>query len=267
MTDKSQRTEKPTPRRIAQARREGRFAVSREAVGALQFLAFSALTAAFGAGYCSHIVNTTRYLFRAAFTSELTSAGIMRLLKLVVQRDFLPLGIFGGLLLAVSLAAQLGVTRLGASWKGLMPNFKRLNPLSRLREMPRQNVPALIQAMLLLPLFGAAVYSIVSDNWSALLRMPLQGVEQGARQAAISVQSLLWKVAMLFLVLGAFDYWRQNRRYLADLRMSKQELREESKEMEGNPRVRKLRREWLRRRMRPPGADRRESSAAGIIHG
>jgi flagellar biosynthesis protein FlhB len=72
---------------------------------------------------------------------------------------------------------------------------------------------------------------------------------------------------MLFLVLGAFDYWRQNRRYLADLRMSKQELREESKEMEGNPRVRKLRREWLRRRMRPPGADRRESSAAGIIHG
>jgi flagellar biosynthetic protein FlhB len=249
MADKSQQTEKPTPRRIERARRDGRFAVSREAVGALQFLAFSALMAAFGAEYCSHVISTTRYLFRAAFTSELTSAEIMRLLKLIVQRDFLPLGIFGGLLLAVSLAAQLAVTRLGVSWKGLMPNLKRLNPLSRLREMPRQNVPALLQAMLLLPLFGAAVYSIVKDNWTALLRMPLEGVEQGARQMAISVQTLLWKVAMLFVVLGAFDYWRQSRRYMADLRMSKQEVREESKEMEGNPRIRKLRREWLRRRM------------------
>lgn len=253
MPDKSQQTEKPTPRRIEQARKEGRFAVSREAVGALQFLAFTALMAAFGAEYCSHLISTTRYLFRSAFTSELSSAEVMQLLKMVVKRDFLPLGIFGGLLMLVSLAGQLGVTRLGVSLKGLTPNFKRLNPVSRLRELPRQNVPAFFQAMLMLPLFGVAVYGIVKDNWTALLRMPLQGAELGAREMAISVQSLFWKAAVLFLVLGAFDFWRQSRRYMADLRMSKHELREESKEMEGNPqirgRIRQLRKEWLRRRM------------------
>jgi flagellar biosynthetic protein FlhB len=63
----------------------------------------------------------------------------------------------------------------------------------------------------------------------------------------------MWKGAALFIVMGAIDFVRQNRRYTADLRMSKQELREEAKEMEGNPqvraRVRQLRREWLRRRM------------------
>jgi flagellar biosynthetic protein FlhB len=54
-------------------------------------------------------------------------------------------------------------------------------------------------------------------------------------------------------VLGAIDFFRQNRRYIADLRMSKQEIREEAKENEGNPqvkmRIRRLRRDLLRRRM------------------
>lgn len=253
MADKSQQTEKATPRHIERARREGRFAVSREAVGALQFFAFTTMLAAFGAGYCLHVMDTADYLLRTAFTAELDPARIMRLLRLVVVRDFVPLGVLGGVLLLASLAAQLASTRFGVSLKGLTPNFKRLSLATRLRELPRQNIPALFQAIVLLPLFTMAVYGIVKDNWDALMRMPLQGVEMGTRQMAVAVQALIWKAAALFVVLGAFDFWRQNRRYMADLRMSKQELREESKEMEGNPqirgRIRQLRRDWFRRRM------------------
>jgi flagellar biosynthetic protein FlhB len=253
MPDKSQQTEKPTPRRIEQARREGRFAVSREAVGAIQFAAFAALLGWFGADYCSRMMESARYLFRAAFTAEITAAELMRLVRLLLYRDFLPLATAGAALLAVSLGAQLATTRLGLSAKGLTPNVKRLNFLSRLRELPRQNIPSLVQAVVLLPLVAAAVYGIVKDNWDALLAMPLQAVERSSRQMAISIQDLVWKGAMLFIVMGAIDFARQNRRYIADLRMSKQELREEAKEMEGNPqvraRVRQLRREWLRRRM------------------
>jgi flagellar biosynthetic protein FlhB len=222
-------------------------------VGAFQFLTFAALMAWFGAAYCWHVIATGRYLFQAAFTTQLSANEVTRLMGLVLRRDFLPLGISGGILMLASLSAQLGVTRGGLSVKSLTPNFKRLSPLAKLRELPRQNIPSLLQAAVLLPLFASAVYGIVQDNWSALLRMPLQEAETGARQMAISVQSLLWKAAFLFAILGAVDLWRQNRRYTADLRMSKQDLREESKETEGNPqirgRLRQLRREWLRRRM------------------
>ncbi len=253
MADKSQQTEKATPRRVEQARREGRFAVSREAVGALQFATFAALLGWFGAGYCSHIMESSRYLLRTAFTAELNAAELLRITRLLLFRDFLPLGLAGGTLLAVSLGAQLATTRLGVSAKGLAPNIKRLNFLSRLRELPRQNIPSFVQALVLLPLFAGAVYGIVKDNWDALLAMPLQAVEKSSLQMAVSIQDLIWKGAMLFVVMGAIDFVRQNRRYMADLRMSKQELREEAKEMEGNPqvraRVRQLRREWLRRRM------------------
>ena len=58
---------------------------------------------------------------------------------------------------------------------------------------------------------------------------------------------------MAFLVFGAVDMFRQHRRYLKDLRMSKQEIRDEHKEVEGNQqvkaRIRRLQRDVLRRRM------------------
>jgi flagellar biosynthetic protein FlhB len=253
MEDKSQKTEKATPRRIEQARREGRFPVSREAVGAVQFLAFATLFTAFGAEYCARLMETTRYLFRSAFTIDITSVELQRMTRVVALRDFVPLGIFGGALLVVSLAGQLTSTRMGFSLKGLAPNIQRLNFLSRIRELPRQNIPSTLQAAVLLPVFALAVWGIVKDNWDSLLRMPLQDVHEGTRQLGLSVRSLMWKAAGLFVVFGAIDFVRQHRRYAKDLRMSRQEVRQEFKEMEGDPqirgRIRQLRREWLRRRM------------------
>ena len=64
---------------------------------------------------------------------------------------------------------------------------------------------------------------------------------------------LFWKAAGVFLVFGAVDLFRQKRRYKQDLKMSKQEIRDEIKEVEGNPlmkqRIRRLRRDMARRRM------------------
>jgi flagellar biosynthetic protein FlhB len=111
----------------------------------------------------------------------------------------------------------------------------------------------LVQALVLLPVFGMAVYGVVKENLNAITAIPLEGVEQGARQMTESVKVLIWRAAAVFVVLGAFDFWRQRRRYTSDLKMSKQEIRDEMKELEGNPqikaRIRRLQREWLRRRM------------------
>jgi flagellar biosynthetic protein FlhB len=253
MADNGQRTEKPTPRRLERARKEGKFPVSREAVASVQFLLFALLLGTFGARWYHGTLEDCRYLLRHAFSSELTQAEVVRFARGIVARDFAPLALFGGALLAVTLAAQLATTRFGIAGPALAPNFGRLNFFARFKQLPRQNLPLFAQAAVLLPLFAFAVYGILKDNFGALLLMPLQGVDQSARQMAASIQSLVWKAAAVFLVLGAYDYWRQHRRYMADLRMSKQELREEAKEMEGDPqiksRIRQLRREWLRRRM------------------
>jgi len=253
MADRSQQTERPTLRRIEKARREGRFRTSRDLVAAVQFLAFVMLLAGSGAEWFARLRLSTRSLLAEAFRGEITVAEVLRITYWITFRDLLPFALGGGILVAVTLTTQLAITRFGFASQKLLPDFKRLNVISRLRELPRQNLTVFSQALLLLPVFGLAVYVVIRNNLHALVLLPLQSAQQGARQLASSIQDLFWKATLVFLVLGAFDFWRQHRRYLADLRMTKQEVREELKETEGNPqmraRIRRLQRDLLRRRM------------------
>lgn len=253
MQDKSQRTEQPTPRRIEKARREGRFFSSREFLSALQFLVFVAIVAACGARWLNETNQAARQVLRRAFAGDLGTTEVVRLFEVMAWSSIAPLALAGGALVLVTLACQFAMTRMGFSLKKLAPDARRLNPVSRVRDLFRQNVWALGKALVMIPLFGSAVYWIASENLPAYLALPLMGVHVGLRQVADSILELLWKAAGVFLVFGAVDLLRQRRRYQQDLRMTKQEVREEAKDLEGNPRVksriRRLQRDLLRRQM------------------
>jgi flagellar biosynthetic protein FlhB len=192
-------------------------------------------------------------LFQHALDPRLTPEEVVALSLDLLKRTLVPVAILGAALIAITLAVQLGVTRMGVSLKKLAPNVERLNPLSKLRELPKQNLPSLLQAVVMIPVFGAAVYFLVTDDFQSYLSLPLRSVPSGAVQAATSIQALLWKASFVFVVFGAVDLLRQKRRYQQDLKMSKQEIRDEFKEVEGSPlmkqRIRKLRRDMARRRM------------------
>jgi flagellar biosynthetic protein FlhB len=253
MPDKSQRTEQPTLHRIEKARREGQFASSREFLGAVQFLAFVFLLSRWGGAWLAGTNRSTRLLMERAFHPDLGTSGLMGACRDALLSCLTPLAALGAVLLTLSLGSQLTMTRMGFSMKKLAPDFKRLNPLSRVREMFRQNTWALAKALVMLPLAALAVWAIARDNLAAYLSMPFQSIEGATRQMAGSLMGLLWKAAGVFVVLGAVDLVRERRRYMADLRMSRQELREEAKELEGNPqikaRIRRLQRDLVRRQM------------------
>ena len=253
MADKDQKTEQPTLRRMLKAREEGNFPSARVFLGAIQFLAFVAMLRYWGGTWITATHETMAQLLHHALAPDLDPAFILNLSVELIERTFMPLAVLGGVLIGVTLAAQFMVTRLGVSLKKLAPDFQRLNPANRLRELPRQNIPALLQAVVMLPVFGAAVYFLVRDDFQAFLSLPLKSVTAGAAQVGASIQTLLWKASFVFLVFGAVDLFRQKRRYQQDLRMSKQEIRDELKEVEGNPlmkqRIRRLRRDMARRRM------------------
>ena len=235
------------------AREEGNFPSARIFVGAIQFLAFVAMLRSWGGTWITATHDTMSQLLHHALAPSLDPAFILNLSVELIERTFLPLAVLGGVLVGVTLAAQFMVTRLGVSLKKLAPDFQRLNPATRLRELPRQNIPSLLQAVVMLPVFGAAVYYLVRDDFQAFLSLPLKSVSAGAAQVGASIQTLLWKASFVFLVFGAVDLFRQKRRYQKDLRMSKQEIRDELKEVEGSPlmkqRIRRLRRDMARRRM------------------
>jgi flagellar biosynthesis protein FlhB len=253
MADNGQKTEQPTQRRVKKAREEGNFASAKVFVNALQFLAFVAMMHSWGSVWVTAIHRNLASLLNHASTARMDPKFVVYISLDLARETLMPLMLLGAVLMVVTLAAQFFVTRLGLSLKKLAPDFNRLNPMTRMKELPKQNIPALLQAMVMLPVFGAVVYFLVRDNFNELLTLPLTTVASGATQVGRTIESLLWKASGVFLIFGLVDLFRQKRRYQQDLRMSKQEIRDELKEVEGNPmmkaRIRRIRRDMARKRM------------------
>ena len=125
--------------------------------------------------------------------------------------------------------------------------------MSRVTSVFSQNVSSLFQALLLLPVLGTAVYAIARSSLPELLRLSRSAVEPGTFVMAHAIAQLLWRSAWVLFAIGVLDYVRQYRRHNANLRMSKQEIREELKQTDGNPeiknRVRRIQRDFARRNM------------------
>jgi flagellar biosynthetic protein FlhB len=253
MADSGQRTEKPTQQRIKKARREGNFPSSREFVSAVQFLGFVIIAASFGGTFFVRIARAIRYFLSVAFTVDLTTAGVVAMVRGIVLPLVQPLGIAGAALVLLVLFAQLSSTKLGIAGKKLAPDFKRLDPLKKITSLPGQNLPMLLQAVVLLPIVSAAVYYEATENLDSFLELPWMSAQAGAVRVASTIGTSMWRAAGVFLIVGLVDLMWQWRRYTNQLKMSKQEIRDEMKEQDGNPqmkgRIRRLQRDLLRRQM------------------
>jgi flagellar biosynthesis protein FlhB len=253
MADQGQRTEKPTKRKLDKSRREGQFPSSRELLAALQFITFVALLSTGGNAFFERTREMVRYLLAAAFHLPVTPRAVVRMYRALLGQVFTPLLWMGGSLTAVALAVQLGSTRLGLSLHNLAPDPKRLNPLGKLRNLPRQNAAAFLEAVLFVPLLALAVYKIAGANLAAYAGLARVGLQPGLRMVSDSLRDFLWKAAALFCALGILDFVRVVRHHYKSLRMTKLEIRDELKETEGNPqikqRVRRIQRDLARRNM------------------
>ncbi|MCE5309806.1 MAG: EscU/YscU/HrcU family type III secretion system export apparatus switch protein [Acidobacteriales bacterium] len=253
MADRGQQTEQPTQRRLERARKEGRFPTSREFPAAMQFLAFVALLAGCTAAWFGGAKLMMRTLLGWAFRPGFSTSGLEALVRSISIRFLAPMLVAGALLLLVTLACQLAITKLGFSFERIAPDLARMNPVTRLGELPRQNLHLVLQALVLLPVFGYAVYAVVKQNLTGYMALPLMPLEAGLAHVGASLNGLLWKAGMILMVFGAVDLAREKFKYMREMRMTKQEVREEYKEVEGNPqtkmRIRRLQRDLSRRRM------------------
>jgi flagellar biosynthetic protein FlhB len=247
------KTEPATQRRMEKAREEGQFPAAREFVSALQFMVFLALLGSGGAAWFAQFRGTTRSLFRLAFAPELRREDLTKVAWQLAWNNLLSLVLCGLAIAAATLGFRLITTRFGLSLKKLAPDIARLNPLTKIKELPRQNLPTLLQSMVLLPIFLWAVYAIARDKLEGFLALPMESVATGWGFLGGSLMELFWKASGVFLIFGCVDLIRQISRYKQDLRMSKQDIKEEAKDIEGNPqmkaRIRRLQRDRMRHNM------------------
>ena len=121
----------------------------------------------------------------------------------ICRRQILPLAVAGVAVTVATLAFRLATTRFGISLKKLAPDAARFNPISKLSELPRQNLPSLVQALVLLPLFLWAVYVVARDKLD-----DIPGAAAGERRERLPLSQRLADGAVL-----------EGRRGVPDLRL------------------------------------------------
>jgi len=248
-----EKTEKATPRRLLKARREGQLAFSRDFVSGLQFAVFVFLLAESGRMLLATLADATRVLFQQAFRSEQNSSTLIEILHQAFARTLFPLATAGAILVTTGLAFQLTSTGFSVSLHKLAPKKANFDFLSKLKSAPHRGFFSAMQAVALLVVFGSTISWLVSQNTTQLLLVPLTSLATGLEAMRSLCMNVLWKAAAFFVLFGSIDLFRQKRRFAKQMRMSKQEVREELKETEGNPqiktRIRRLQRDVRRRRM------------------
>jgi len=251
--DSQSKTERPSPRRLIKARLDGQFPTSRELVAATQFVVFITIAFAWFSGWMTAMKEMMRTSLAEAFRANLSVATFPGIASMLLQRAFIPLSIIGGLTVLLTLGVHLFITKMGFSLKKLAPDFGRFNPLGKIKNMAFQGPMALLQASAMLVLFSMAIVTIARQNADLLLTLPFMSLDTGLLKVGASIKDILWKAAAVFLVFGFIDLVRHKRKFMKDLRMTKQDVKEENKDSEGNPQVRgkirRLQRDMARRRM------------------
>jgi flagellar biosynthetic protein FlhB len=248
-----EKTEQATPRRLIKARKEGQFAASHDFISGLQFTVFVVLIAQTGPSLLATLKEVTRGLFIEAFRGDLSPGTLIGILHEALFRGLSPLVYASGILMLTAVVFQLSSTGFSFSLSRMTPKASNFDAISKLKSLPQKGLVSAIQAVALVAVFGATIYWMVTKSGERLLMIPLSSFQVGLETLRSLCMDLLWKGAALFLLFGFVDFLRQKRRFSKQMRMSKQDIRDEVKEAEGNPqtkmRIRRLQRDVRRRRM------------------
>ena len=251
--DESQRTEEPTARRLSRAHEEGQYPASSEATGAAVVLGAVAMLVYMGGAWFHQIAQDfsagfsfdrktldTPFLLPGVFASQLTN-GLLMLVPLM-------------LLTAVFAILGSGVTGgYHFSIAAIAPKFSKLNPWSGIQRMfGTEALVQLIKSILKFSLVTFVLYWMLDRHFAAL--MSVGSLEVGPARALsgkLISDSMLWLAGSLLLI-ALIDVPYQRYSFMKRMRMTKQEIKVEHKDMEGRPEVK----QQIRRRQREVATQR-----------
>lgn len=249
-----ERTEPASPRRIEQAREKGQVARSRELTTVAVLLAAGGGMMFMGEGMMGHM----RALMRNALTLDKTAAfDPSRMLfhlyqySLEIMLAFLPLL---GLMLVATVASSILVSGWLFTVNALAPDFSRLNPLKGVtRIISWSGLVEMIKAVLKVGLIGGVALWVVWQDVDGVIALVSEPLESGVIHLVGMVGFTFMAVSASMLLIVAMDVPYQLWNHSRQLKMTKEEVRQEAKETEGDPhvkaRIRALQREAARRRM------------------
>ncbi len=233
-----ERTESATPKRLEEARREGRVPRSQELTTSVVLLAAASALLLLGDGVGQSLAAVMREGLELTRTEALDESRLVPALSAALYHAGVAcLPVLGIVILAVT-AAPLTIGGWNVSGKPLVPDFKRLDPLAGFGRMfSLRGVVELAKALAKFALVATVAALLLWRSAGELLALGGEATGAAIGHATQLVGTTLLALAGALLVIAAIDVPYQLWRHASELKMSREEVRQEAKESDGSPEV------------------------------
>lgn len=248
------KTEKATPHRRELARKEGQIAKSREVISSALFISAIIFFTFSGSNLFKEMASLTHQILGTLEQIRVSQSDIHVLLTYLWRRVFQMLLPFLSTLFAIALLFNLFQTGFLFSIKPLQPKLSHLNPLKGLGKVfSIQSLHELFKSLFKILVVGYVIYMTLRDEYLKTHVLSSLNVSGILHYIGLSGLRLCFRASLAMAVLAIIDFAFQRWNYAKQLRMSKQEVKDESKQEQGDPllrsRVRTLMHEMAQKRM------------------
>lgn len=234
-----EKTEKATPKKRRDQRKEGNVASSKDVI---------AVASLIGCFYCLQLLFPAIYetlrdtmIFQITAVAEIDelSLGNLQMLGMKTVKDLakciFPLGVIS---LTIGVVATGIQTRFNVTTKPLKFKLSKLNPLKGIKNMfSAKQVVELLKAVIKIIILGVILYGILKDEIVVIAQMMDIDPLSSSAYVLKEIVSMVLKVGMVFAAIAGFDYFYQRWSYEKNLKMTKEEVKEEFKQSEGDPKI------------------------------
>lgn len=241
------KTEEATPRKKGEARKKGQVAKSKEVGLALTLLASTIVIATLGNYFIGGMKDTmvtflSSYLNTAIDYDSVTKISVVVAWRVavIVLPMIVPIMVMG-------VFASFIQTGVMFTKEPLKPDLKKLNPINGFKRIfSARTMVELLKDLLIITVVGKIGFDFIRDNYMNILNLT-SFTPAGVIQVIGSLTtSIFMKITLIMVSIALIDYVFQRRQHNKDMRMTKQEIKDEFKQDEGDPQVKGKRRQIAR---------------------
>ncbi len=239
-----EKTEEATPKKLEDARKEGQVAKSKEISLGFSLLAMFVLLKLWVGTLGSQFLDIfkTTYNMIPALARRMAYADtvwyFLTILRNVIIKLLLYLAPFLLVALIVGLTTEIVQVKWKPTAKPLQPKLSKFNPINGFKKIVSlQSLAELLKSILKILIIGYIAYSTLHDKWSTILILLDIPLMQSIGTVGNIVINLGIKIAAFYLIIAFADYAFQRWKFREDMKMTKQEVKDEYKQSEGDPQI------------------------------
>ncbi len=249
-----EKTEDASAKKLADARKEGQVGKSQEIPAVFVLLAGTLALNAFAMLMYDNVTAIMRYSFTFDKVPQVTPIYCVNLLYKFTGKYLATIAPVLAAVFIVALAANIFQVGFMLSWQAAAPKFSKIDPIKGFgQKFSSRSVVELLKAVLKIAIIGTVTYFTVKGEMDNIMRLWDNGISQILVYLLSIVYRIAIRVILVMLLLALMDFAFQKWKFAEDQKMTKQEVKDEYKQSEGDPqvksRIRQLQQEAARKRM------------------